>query len=81
MPISAYILVNVAVGKIQSVLEKLKNIEGVKIVSFTAGLYDVMIRVEVNDLEELFYLTEKIHEIDGIVGTNTHVVEKEISSV
>ncbi len=81
MPVAAYILVNVAVGRIQSVIDKLKEIEGVRVVSFTAGQYDVIVRVEVETLEDLFYLTEKIHEIDGIERTNTHVVEKEIGSL
>ncbi len=81
MPVAAYILVNVAVGRIQSVIDKLKEIEGVRVVSFTAGQYDVIVRVEVETLEDLFYLTEKIHEIDGIEKTNTHVVEKEIGSL
>ncbi len=81
MPVAAYILVNVAVGRIQTVIDKLKEIEGVKVVSFTAGQYDVIVRVEVENLEDLFYLTEKIHEIEGIERTNTHVVEKEIGSL
>ena len=81
MPVAAYILVNVAVGRIQSVIDKLKEIEGVRVVSFTAGQYDVIVRVEVETLEDLFYLTERIHEIEGIERTNTHVVEKEIGSL
>jgi len=77
--ISAYILINVKIGFIEKVMEDLKKIRNVKSVAITAGLYDLVVRVEVETLEELFQLTNKIHEIEGIERTNTHVIEKEIS--
>jgi len=78
--ITAYIMINVAVGKVAHVVEKLKSIENIKWVSVVAGEFDIIVRVHVESLEELFYVTEKIHRIEGITRTTTHVVEKEISS-
>ena len=78
MTIVAYILINVKVGKLRETIEKIKNTPGVVSVAITAGIYDLVVRVEVPNLEALFNLTEKIHSIDGIERTNTHIVEYEI---
>ena len=80
MMISAYIMINVEVGKILSVVEALRRVRGVSNVSVVAGEYDIIVRAEVQSLEELFYLTEEIHKIPGIKRTTTHVVEKEVRS-
>lgn len=77
--ITAYILINVKIGYIDKVMEDLKKIRNVKSVAITAGLYDLVVRVKVETLEELFQVTNEIHEIEGIERTNTHVIEKEIS--
>lgn len=77
--IPAYILINVDVGKIASVFKQLIDVPQTTHVSVTAGEFDIIIRVMVNDLEELFQITEKIHEIEGILRTVTHVVEKEVT--
>lgn len=79
--IPAYILINVDIGKITTVFQELVKIPQTTHVSVTAGEFDIILRVLVNDLEELFYITEKIHQIDGILKTVTHVVEKEIAKV
>lgn len=77
--ISAIILVNVKIGYIEHVLKELRKVPNVKWISATAGLYDLIIRVEVETPEDLFDLTSEIHKVEGIERTNTHVVEKEIS--
>ncbi len=76
--IVAYIMINVAVGKVASVVEKLRGVSNIKWISVVAGEYDIIVRVHVDTLEDLFYVTEKIHKIEGIVKTTTHVVEKEL---
>ena len=80
MPIYAYIMINVEVGKILKVVENLRKISGIKNISVVAGEFDVIVRAEVGSLEELFYLTEEIHRIPGIIRTTTQVVEKEVKS-
>jgi len=74
----AYILINVAIGKVDHVMSKLREIENVKSIAVVAGEFDLIVRVEVKSLEKLFDVTEKIHRIDGITKTTTHIVEKEI---
>lgn len=76
--IKAYIMINVDVGKITSVVEKLKLIEHIGNIAVVAGEFDIIVRVRVKSLEELYDITEMIHEIEGIVRTTTHVVEKEV---
>jgi len=77
MKIYAYIMINVQTGKTPEVFENLKKIKGMQIISVTAGEYDIIARVEVNSLEELYDITNKIHAIKGISRTITLVVEKE----
>ncbi len=71
-------MINVEVGKIAGVVEKLKKIDGIGNIAVVAGEFDIIVRVRVRSVEELFDITEKIHKIDGIVRTTTHVVEKEV---
>jgi len=77
--IKAYILVRTRVGKLEEVLEKAKEIENVENISVVSGDYDIIIKVKVNDLEDLMKLTDKLHLINGIKQTVTYVIEKEIS--
>lgn len=78
--VSAYILINVEVGKSAEVIEKIRNIPGVQSVAYTTGEYDLILRVTVNSLEDLYEITTKeIHKIDGITKTITYVIEKEIT--
>ena len=78
--IVAYIMINVEVGKLAKVVEELKRIENIGNIAVVAGEFDIIVRVRVSSLEELFDVTERIHGIDGIERTTTHVVEKEIAS-
>ncbi len=77
--IKAYILVRTRVGKLEEVLKKAKEIENVENISVVSGDYDMIIKVKVNNLEDLMKLTDKLHLINGIKQTVTYVIEKEIS--
>lgn len=76
--IRAYIMITVDLKKMSAILKQLRKIKEISKIFVTAGEYDLIARVEVNTLEELYEVTEKIHEISGILKTITHVVEKEI---
>ena len=77
--ISAYIFIKVAIGKLQDVVEKLREIGCAESIAVTTGEFDIVLRVKVKDLEELYDVTtNKIHKIDGIISTLTHIIEKEI---
>ncbi len=75
--INAYVLITSEVGRSAGIIKELKKLRGVKIISVTAGEFDIIVRVEVNSLEELYNLVESIQEIPGILRTVTHVVMKE----
>lgn len=78
MVVRAYIAINVEPGKTSHVFSELRKIPECTIISVTAGEWDLLVRVVVDSLEDLYNVTEKIHSIDGVVRTMTLVVEKEV---
>lgn len=76
-PICAYILINVKLGFTDDVLDKLKKIPGVTSIAVITGEYDVIIRLETDDLEEMHSRTLDIHVIDGIYETTTSIIQLE----
>lgn len=76
--VAAYVLVNVEMGKVDMILEEIKKLAGVVGVASTAGEFDLIVRVEVQSLEALHDLvTSRMHKVEGIVSTKTHVIAKE----
>jgi DNA-binding Lrp family transcriptional regulator len=79
MSVSAYIFFLVKLGKSPEVIEQLRKIPQIDSVAVVTGNYDVIAKIVVNNLEELYEIaTQKIHMIEGIEDTHTAVVEKEI---
>ncbi|TFG03749.1 Lrp/AsnC family transcriptional regulator [Candidatus Thorarchaeota archaeon] len=77
----AYILMELEIGKSDEVLEQLRLIDEATKIAVTTGVYDIIVRLEVPTLEDLYDITvHKIHSIPGIRDTTTAVVEKMISS-
>jgi len=77
--IVAYSMIIVKRGFLERVTEELSKIRGVTRVSVVTGIYDVVARIEVESLDDLYRVSREIDSIDGIERTNTHVVEKERS--
>ena len=50
---TAYVLVNADVGKEKDVLKELKNVPSVKEAYFVYGVYDIVAKIETNDVREL----------------------------
>ena len=74
----AYVLVEAAMGKADSVAAGVKSLEGgtVRLVSadVVTGPFDVIVRVETDDLDVLArWVTERIQAIDGVQRTITCV--------
>ncbi|HXV66006.1 MAG TPA: Lrp/AsnC ligand binding domain-containing protein [Nitrosopumilaceae archaeon] len=68
----AYLLINCELGTEESVISKLKSIEGVKEVNGTFGAYDILAKIESDRLEDLREtITWKIRKIDNIRSTLT----------
>ncbi|MBD3406857.1 MAG: Lrp/AsnC family transcriptional regulator [Candidatus Lokiarchaeota archaeon] len=77
--VQAYILMDIELGKTDSVVDKLRSIDEAIRVSITTGIFDVIVLIEVPDLEALYDITvHKIHTIPGIKQTTTAVIEKMI---
>ncbi|KFM14347.1 Regulatory protein AsnC [Marine Group I thaumarchaeote SCGC AAA799-O18] len=68
----AYVLINCEIGSEEKVITELKNIDGVKEVHGTFGAYDVLAKVESEQVEALREtITWKIRKIDKIRSTLT----------
>ena len=68
----AYVLVNCVLGFEEEIISKLKTIDGVKEVQGTFGAYDILAKVEFDDLDKLREtITWKIRKLDRIRSTLT----------
>lgn len=68
----AYVLISCKLGSEKSVISELKNIENVKEVHGTLGLYDIVAKLEADSEEKLAKtITEKIRKVDKIGSTMT----------
>ena len=68
----AYILVEIAPGKVNSVVKDLRRIEEVQTADSLTGMYDAIAVVETTDPEDIRrVVTEKLHTMNGITRTLT----------
>jgi len=73
--VSSYVLVTVAIGKIQDVLEEIRKMRNVEGADAVTGPYDIIARVKAEDLGELTKtIIQNIHYIDGVIDTTTAIV-------
>lgn len=73
----AYILINVQPGQTSSVVKALSNIKEVITIDPCWGKPDIITVVEVSDQDELTQLVlSRIHNIEGVTQTDTHLVYK-----
>lgn len=57
----------------------MRQLDNVAKISIIAGEYDIVVRAQVKNLEELLDVTDKIQMIEGVNKTTTQIIEKEIS--
>ena len=70
--VTAYILIQTEVGKAAQVAEKIVEIEGVQQAEDVTGPYDVIVRAEARNIDELGKLVvAKVQAVDGITRTLT----------
>ncbi len=68
----AYVLINCEIGSEEKVIEELKTIDGIKEVHGTFGAYDILAKVESDQVETLREtITWKIRKINKIRSTLT----------
>jgi len=77
--ISAYILISMQPGKTDKAIKEMRTIEHIAKISIIAGEYDIVVRAQVKNLEELLDVTDKLHMVDGVAKTTTQIIEKEIT--
>jgi DNA-binding Lrp family transcriptional regulator len=77
--ISAYILITMQPGKTDKAIKEMRSIQNIVKISIIAGEYDIVIRAQVKNLEELLEVTDKLQIIEGVSKTTTQIIEKEIS--
>ena len=70
--IQAYVLIQTEVGKAAQVAKEVREIEGVAEAEDVTGPYDVIVRAEAKNVDELGKLVvSKIQSIEGITRTLT----------
>lgn len=77
--ISAYILITMQPGKTDKSIKEMRQLDNIAKISIIAGEYDIVVRAQVKNLEELLNVTDKIQMIDGVTKTTTQIIEKEIN--
>jgi len=77
--INAYILITMRPGNSDKNIKDMRKLEHVEKISVVAGEYDIVVRVQVENLEELLEVTNEIQMVDGVKKTTTQVIEKEIA--
>jgi DNA-binding Lrp family transcriptional regulator len=75
--IQAYIMTNMYPGAYDKALDEIKKISNIEKISVVTGDYDIVVKVNVKNLEQLHKLTSQLHKIKGVEKTNTQVIEKE----
>ncbi len=69
-----YVLIKCAVDKIESVYHSLKNIPEVKDIYSVDGDYDIIVKVETDDVSRITSAVLKVRKIPGITHTKTLTV-------
>lgn len=70
--VQAYILIQTEVGKAAQVAKEVANIQGVTSAEDVTGPYDVIVRAEAGNVDDLGKLVvAKIQSVDGITRTLT----------
>ena len=80
MKVITYILVSVDLGESDNILRDLIKIKEVRSASVVSGIYDLIVRVETDDLAQLHKITtHEIHKIPHIIRTTSLVVGSELT--
>ncbi len=76
--IKAYMVIKLSMGNTQRVIDEIKQISEVKQVSHLAGIYDLMLEIEAENIEIINdLLVKKLDLVDGVIDTNTFIVLKD----
>lgn len=72
--IRAYVLIEMVAGHSRTLVDSLKEQEGVRDVARVTGPYDVIVVLQAEDVDKIAdAVEEKIHPLTGVVRTTTCV--------
>ena len=72
MTVQAYVLIQTEVGKAATVVRAIRDIDGVTLAEDVTGPYDVIVRADARNMDELGRLVvAKIQGVSGITRTLT----------
>ncbi|MCQ5336589.1 MAG: Lrp/AsnC ligand binding domain-containing protein [Candidatus Methanomethylicia archaeon] len=71
MGLSAFVLGVTQIGKEREVLEKCLKIKGVIEGYLVFGEFDILLKLETQDIKELTKRIEEIRKVDGLLRTTT----------
>lgn len=72
MTVQAYVLIQTEVGKAATVVQAIRDIAGVNVAEDVTGPYDVIVRAEARNMDELGRLVvARIQGVSGITRTLT----------
>ena len=71
----SYVMINVELGAEQQVFGEIRKIAGVKECHRVYGLYDIIVKVEADSMNQLSQvITSKIRQLNGVRSTLTTIV-------
>lgn len=75
--LAAYVLIRIKPGMDRQVLQKIKRLNPVKVVETLYGEYDMLLKVEIETLDELdTFIFDTIRTIKGVESSTTLIVIK-----
>jgi len=78
MTVLAYVLVTLQSGSEKNVLEKIAKFEEVKEVDLIYGEYDIIAKVQVDEMSQLDeFLTDKLRVLPDVYLTTTMIVARQ----
>jgi DNA-binding Lrp family transcriptional regulator len=80
-PIKAYIMTDMYPGIYTRALDEIKKLNYIEKTSVVTSDYDIVMKVNVKNLEQLHKLTSQLQKVKGLEKTNTQIIEKELKSL
>ncbi len=75
---SAFVMISCNFGSTKEVASELQNIQGVEQVLMVTGMYDVIVRINVQNKDDLDRILLHVRRLDDIQSTMTLVITKSI---
>ncbi len=73
--VTAYMLISVSISTEYDVLEKIKRIKGVEEAYIVYGSWDILVKIEVDQMKDLSKVVTDIRRIEGIELSETLVCQ------